>query len=82
MEVLFNTFYFVILAGLKEIVCLSEDVLPFYIGFPPSKAGLGGGGRGASLYKTLSHLYFSRLSFLFLTTNTCCLTASFFFSSV
>ena len=39
--------------------------LPFYIGFPPSKAG------GGSLYKTLSPLYFSRLSFLFLTTITC-----------
>ena len=25
MEVLFNTFYFVILAGLEEIVRLSED---------------------------------------------------------
>ena len=25
MEVLFNTFYFVILAGLKEILRLSED---------------------------------------------------------
>ena len=40
--------------------------LPFYIGFPPSKAGEGG-----SLYKTLSPLYFSRLSCLFLTTITC-----------
>ena len=64
MEVLFNTFYFVILTGLKEIACLSEDFLFIWV------CPQGGGGGGGSLYKTLSPLYFSRLSFLFLTTIT------------
>ena len=59
MEVLFNTFHFVVLAELKEIVRLSEDF--HFIWVSPSKAG----GGGVVVYNFITFVFFTSTFFVF-----------------